>query len=70
MSDLIDVNEVAKLMGYSPDTIRRYCRDGSIPYRRSPGGTYRFLRSDYEQPNDSGSSAPPAPPSPSGRKDF
>ena len=43
---LVSSGELAALLGVSPDTIRRYAREGRIPvFFVTPGGHYRF---DFE----------------------
>ncbi len=42
--EYINTNQVAKLLGKSECTVRRYIKDGKIPYSRPFGGNYRFKR--------------------------
>lgn len=41
----IPLKEAAKRIGVSRITMRKYCRDGSIDARKTPGGTGGFLPS-------------------------
>lgn len=45
---LIDANEVAILAGFTPNTIRRWARQGRIP-SRNIGQRVRFVRAEVEQ---------------------
>lgn len=40
--------EAAQMIGVSPDTIRRWAKQGSISHIRTPGGRLGLLRSDVE----------------------
>lgn len=51
LDDTLRVPEVALLTGYSAETIRRMCRDGSLPYRKGTGrkGHFHIPRSAVEK---------------------
>jgi excisionase family DNA binding protein len=40
--DLITTGQAAERLGVSPQTIRRWADDGSLPSVRTPGGQRRF----------------------------
>lgn len=44
--DLILIGEAAELLQCSIGTLRRWSRNGQVPYTVTPGGTRRFRRSD------------------------
>lgn len=44
----IGISDAAEIVQVHPDTIRRAVKAGRIPFSRTPGGQYRFLRSDIE----------------------
>ena len=41
--------EAARLLGASPDSVRRWCEQGRIPSYRTPGGHWRIARRDLDQ---------------------
>jgi excisionase family DNA binding protein len=44
------VDEVAKLLGFHPDTVRLWCREGKLPGARKFGRDWRIPRSALEPP--------------------
>ncbi|MBF6213705.1 helix-turn-helix domain-containing protein [Nocardia puris] len=52
-TEVLSVGPAAAILGVSPDTLKRYERDGLIASRRTPTGHRRFLRADVEQLRDS-----------------
>jgi excisionase family DNA binding protein len=46
--ELLTSDEVADMFRVKPRTIQRWARDGRITRRRTPGGHYRFARSEAE----------------------
>lgn len=40
--DLVNTASAARLLGVSPNTMRKYADDGLLPVRRTPGGQRRF----------------------------
>lgn len=48
-NDLITVSEAAAILGVSDGTIRSACDSGRLPFRRTPGGHRRILRTAVEQ---------------------
>ena len=44
--DLVGVAEAARLLGISPRTLRRWLRDGRIPYELSASGEPMLRRAD------------------------
>ncbi|MCY0879293.1 MAG: helix-turn-helix domain-containing protein [Firmicutes bacterium] len=38
--------QAARLLGASPDSVRRWCEQGRIPCYRTPGGRWRIARRD------------------------
>ncbi len=44
---VFSVSEAAQAVGYTTDTVRRWCRTGSLPaFRTGFGGNYRISRSE------------------------
>lgn len=41
--------EAARLLGASPDSVRRWCEQGRLPGYRTPGGHWRIARKDLVQ---------------------
>lgn len=41
--------DVGRLLGASPDSVRRWCEQGRLPGQRTPGGHWRIARRDLEQ---------------------
>jgi excisionase family DNA binding protein len=41
--------EVAELLGFKPETIRRWARAGRLPYVKAPGGDLRFSEAAIER---------------------
>lgn len=48
LPELITANAVAKMFATSPDTVRRWVRDGRIDAITLPSGQLRFRREDVE----------------------
>lgn len=46
---ILTPTEVARLLGASPDSVRRWCEQGRIPGYRTPGGHWRIARKDLDQ---------------------
>ncbi|WP_161494101.1 helix-turn-helix domain-containing protein [Microcella alkaliphila] len=44
----IGIGEAAAIAQLHPDTIRRAVKRGQIPFTTTPGGQYRFRRTDIE----------------------
>jgi excisionase family DNA binding protein len=44
---VLTVKEAAEFLRVTPETVRRLCRRGKIPFARI-GSDYRFLKSDLE----------------------
>ncbi len=40
--------EATRLLGTSPDSVRRWCEQGCIPGYRTPGGHWRIARRDLD----------------------
>lgn len=53
MSDTLSPAEAAELAGVHEDTIKRWARLGKIPAIKTPGGWWRFRRSDVEALSES-----------------
>ncbi len=47
--DLLPIGDVAKALGVSIGTVRRWDRAGSIEAIRTPGGQRRFRRSEVQR---------------------
>lgn len=45
---LIDINEAARLLSVTPESIRRWVGLGYLEAKRLPGGAFRFTRADLE----------------------
>ena len=41
-------SQAANYLGVSQETIRRWCRSGSLPHHRTPGGMLRFSRAQLD----------------------
>lgn len=46
---ILTPTEAARLLGASPDSVRRWCEQGRIPGYRTPGGHWRIARKDLIQ---------------------
>lgn len=46
---LLTPMQVARLLGASPDSVRRWCEQGRIPGYRTPGGHWRISRKSLIQ---------------------
>lgn len=46
---ILTPTEAARLLGSSPDSVRRWCEQGRIPGYRTPGGHWRIARKDLDQ---------------------
>ncbi|MCL5972157.1 MAG: helix-turn-helix domain-containing protein [Firmicutes bacterium] len=46
---ILTPTEAARLLGASPDSVRRWCEQGHIPGYRTPGGHWRIARRDLDQ---------------------
>lgn len=46
---ILTPTEAARLLGASPDSVRRWCEQGRIPGYRTPGGHWRIARKDLDQ---------------------
>lgn len=46
---ILTPTEAARLLGASPDSVRRWCEQGRIPSYRTPGGHWRIARRDLDQ---------------------
>lgn len=46
MSELVTASQAAELLAVSPDTIRRWAREGRIKVVVLPSGQQRFLRAE------------------------
>lgn len=46
---ILTPSEAARLLGASPDSVRRWCEQGRIPGYRTPGGHWRIARKDLDQ---------------------
>jgi excisionase family DNA binding protein len=53
MSDTLSPAEAQALTGYHEDTLKRWARNGKLPAIKTPGGWWRFRRSDLEALNES-----------------
>lgn len=62
------LKQAAALFNVHPDTLRKWCTDGSMPSIKTPGGQYRFREADIAAYQDGlvpiivPSSSPEAPP--------
>ena len=45
----VRVQKMSDIMGCTPQTIRKWCRDGKIPYHTSPAGQLIFTETDIKQ---------------------
>ena len=45
----VRVQKMSDIMGCTPQTIRKWCRDGKIPYHTNPGGQLIFTEADIKQ---------------------
>lgn len=45
---LLTADEVADIVGVSGETVRRWARDGLVPFIKLPGGHFRFRREDVD----------------------
>ena len=45
----LSTSEVARLMGVTIESVRRWCKSGKIAHSRTPGGDYLIARSVVEQ---------------------
>jgi len=48
-NERLTTNEVAELFDTTPATVRRWARQGKIPYIKGPGGRYIFLKDDIQE---------------------
>lgn len=48
MSELITASEAAQLLNVSPDTVRRWAREGRIKVVVLPSGVYRYSQSEIK----------------------
>ena len=46
MSELLSVKEASKTLSVSPETLRRWDRDGKLKARRNPANNYRYYHQD------------------------
>ena len=46
---ILTPTDAARLLGASPDSVRRWCEQGRIPGYRTPGGHWRIARRDLDQ---------------------
>ena len=46
---ILTPTDAARLLGASPDSVRRGCEQGRIPSYRTPGGHWRIARRDLDQ---------------------
>lgn len=44
--DLLSAKDAAILLDVSPDTVRRWTRNGKVPHVRLPSGRVRYRRAD------------------------
>jgi hypothetical protein len=54
--DWISEDGAAKLMGYAPKTLRRYCREGKLPaivYTQVNYSTYEYCKNSIDDSNGS-----------------
>ena len=47
-SDLLSSGDVASLFGVDSSTVIRWADEGKLPFFKTPGGHFRFQRSDVE----------------------
>lgn len=47
--DSLRTGAMAKLMGVTPQTIRKYAREGQIPHHITPGGELYFTKEDIKE---------------------
>ena len=45
---ILTPTDAARLLGVSPDSVRRWCEQGRIPGYRTPGGHWRIARRDLD----------------------
>ena len=45
----VRVQKMSDIMGCTPQTIRKWCRDGKIPYHTSPAGQLIFTEADIKE---------------------
>lgn len=45
----LTTNQVAEIFDTTPATVRRWARQGKIPYIKGPGGRYIFLKADIQE---------------------
>ena len=45
----VRVQKMSDIMGCTPQTIRKWCRDGKIPYHTNPAGQLIFTEADIKQ---------------------
>ena len=45
----VRVQKMSNIMGCTPQTIRKWCRDGKIPYHTNPGGQLIFTEADIKE---------------------
>lgn len=57
-NDLVNTAAAARLIGVSPNTMRKYADEGLLPVRRTPGGQRRYCVRDLRKlmPEQRGSS--------------
>lgn len=48
-AEMLPIGDVARALGVSVETIRRWDRDGQIKSTRTPGGQRRFTRAEVER---------------------
>lgn len=47
-TDLLSATDAATLLDVSPDTVRRWTRNGKVPHVRLPSGRVRYRKADIE----------------------
>lgn len=47
--EIYGTNEVAKILGVSPTTVWKWCKEGKIKCGKTPGGHFRIPRSEVER---------------------
>ena len=59
-AESISVREASLITGMHPQTIKRLCDEGRLPHFKTPGGHYRFRRSDLADFTSGRNRRPPA----------